>query len=85
MKMVSEITSSATEDILKLRRKVFSAVVMQTELKERSGCNNPDIKTGVKDKKAKGKRLLQTDLNPASTAARQEKRWGVALMHLVEP
>lgn len=69
VKKVSEITSSAAEDVLKLRRKAFSAVVTRAHLKEVTGCNYPDID----DKNAKGERSLQTDPDPSSTATMQKK------------
>lgn len=56
-------------------------MVTRALLKERTACNNPDIK----DVKPKGEQLLQTDPNLSSTATRQKRRWGIAMVHLVEP
>lgn len=82
MRMASEITSSVTEDIRKLRRKAFSAAATRAQLRERASQNDPDGKTDAGDQ-CKPEQSPQLGSRP--TSAKHKKRWSVALVNLVGP
>lgn len=58
MKMAREFTPSAAEDVGKLQRKAFSAVVTRSQSKGRTGPNRPDIKAEIKHEGANSRQKV---------------------------
>ncbi|RXN38928.1 gag-pol fusion poly [Labeo rohita] len=87
MKTASEITSSAAENVVKLQRKAFSAVITRSQSKERTGPIGPDIKADLKLKGVNGSPTSPTDITSGaiSVVDRQRSSWAIGLVRLVEP
>lgn len=85
MKMASEITPSAAEDVGKLQRKAFSAVVTRAQLKEITGLNGPDIKADLKHEEVNSRPTSPAVLDATSAAGTQGRPWAIGLVRLVEP
>lgn len=83
VKTASEVVTTVADDVKKLQRKAFSAVVTRAQSRKASGPRNTDIGADMGDSAVQ---TTPKDQGSTPTAERPKRRpWSVALVHLVEP
>lgn len=80
VKTGSEIVTSVSDDVKKLQRKAFSAVVTRAQAGKISSSSNTDVGAYWKNSTPQPQ-IKDQGLTPVV----ERKLWGVALVHLVEP
>ena len=86
VKTASEIVTSVADDVKRLQRRAFSAIITRSQARESSSLGKVDV--GAEMKAPAEQPQLKTLKNHGSTSAAEKpkrKPWGVALVQLVRP
>lgn len=83
VKTASEIVTSVADDVKRLQRRAFSAVVTRSQAEKLSGPSNTDVGADLQDS---APRPQMKDQGPTPAVERPKRKpWGVALVRLVGP
>lgn len=88
MKAASEIVTTVADDLKKLKKKAFPAVVTRAQSKKLSGPSKTDIGTDMRDSSDEdGHPSMQLPPRGPSPVAEKPKKkpWVVNIVHLVDP
>lgn len=83
VKTASEIVTSVADDVKRLQRRAFSAVVTRSQAEKFSGPSNTDVGADLQDSAMQPQ---MKDQGPTPAVERPKRKpWGVALVCLVRP